>query len=1480
MNRESIKRDIAIIGISCKFSKSENPTEFWENLKQGNDMIQFYSDEELTALGVDKSSIDNSAYIKRKTTLENSDSFDYPFFGYTKDEANLMDPQIRILHEQVWLAIEDAAYDVSSYKGKIGMFMTAEDNFNWIAHSFVNGNKNVDPFYLSFINNKNFISSLLSFNLNLRGPSIAIDTACSSSLMTVHLAGKSLLLRECSIAIAGGINLSSKTNRGYLHQEGTISSKDGYCRTFDSESSGTTGSEGAGVVVLKRLEDAIKDRDNIYAVIRSSAVNNDGRKIGYTAPSVKGQSDCIKMAHKMANVPYDTITYVEAHGTGTKLGDPIEIEALNQAFNYDTSHKCAVGSLKSSVGHLGNAAGIGGLIKTTLSLKHKMIPGVLHYKKPNPEINFKGGPFFVNSELIKWEPKNSLPLRAGVSSFGIGGTNLHTILEEFEKNDDHSRSRPFQLITFSAKNKDSLLLYREKLAHFANNQPFQLPNLAYTLNVGRADFAYKNFIVSSDNEELLSKLNNAYTPSEFEKANKELIFMFSGQGSQYFKMGKNLYEHEPDFKKIMDQGFEILSGITGEDFREIIGYDLKENTNENQINETQYTQPLLFLIEYALASVLLKWEIKPKNMIGHSLGEYTAACIAEVFSFEDALKLIVRRSQLMSEVEKGDMVAIDSPIDAITGLLNPNLSIAAVNSGSSCVISGAKKDIENFIQLLASKDIFCSRLKTSHAFHSAMMDVILEKYEQELTNINFSIPKLPFVSNLTGKQILDHEAVSPKYWVRHLRETVKFKDGIDFILQKSNVVFIELGPGKTLLSLARQNEKSSHDNVYLDLMRRFDESIDDNKKFTNAIGRIWSQGIKINWDKYYSSEERNRISAPTYCFDNYKLDLIVDPFQKLTSGIFTQKPFGEWFYMPNWKKSVLMIRQKITKKQNYLIFSDETVLIDALSRRLKAEDNTVIKVVKGLDFERINGELFRLNPNSENDFISIFSALEFDNILIDQIIFNWNFEGDDQEVMLAAFHTLNILCRHLIAYQQDFGKKITLLCSLGHEITGEEKGNVAMISSMKQLYVCSQENPNIFSCSLDIRQDTESPEIISKIIEDIQYNYSDTTIAFRNDNRWVAFYENLDLEADYQNEHVKESKTYLITGGLGKIGKIMAAHFCDNYKAKIILIGRSAIPQEELWDTFLNDPKTDQNLVLTIKDLKDIKKDRAVFYYQSDVSDLQTFSRVVEKIEAKHGKLSGIIHAAGNIDNATFKPVENLSKEIALKQFLPKIQGTINLYTIFKDKPLDFVWITSSLASVLGGLTFGAYAVANAFIDAFINTKTRELKKWISVNLDGLSDDRIDSKKLTEVFERTIFQNVNPQVIVSVNDPNSFSLKHGSDTVAESGVLGDERIIDRNTLSANYLEPETETERKLCDIIQSFFGYKKIGVLDDFFEIGGDSLKAMTLIKRVNKLFEVEMNIKDFYENPSVRKLSGEIEFAIKIVNLQGQNKGENTIVI
>ncbi len=1488
MKKENRKKDIAIVGMSCTFSKSESPKDFWNNLMQGNEMLEFYSEEEMLNLGIDQNTFNDTNYVGLKSFVDDSDTFDYAFFGYTKDEANLMDPQTRILHEQVWKALEDAACDVTKYKGKIGLYLSASENKNWMAHTLINQTDKVDPFFVSQISNKDQISSLISYNLNLTGPSYFVDTACSSSLASTHLACRSLLLRECSVALAGGVNLkTSKSSIGYHYQEGAIGSIDGYCRAFDEQSTGTVAGEGGGVVVLKRLEDALNDRDTIYAVIRASAVNNDGkRKVGYTAPSISGQADCIKLAQKFAGIPYNTISYIEAHGTGTKLGDPIEVEALNSAFNYDTEHQCAIGSVKTNMGHLDTAAGVAGLIKTSLALQNKMLPPSLHFSNPNPEISFDSGPFYVNNKLQKWEQKGEMPLRAGVSSLGIGGTNVHVILEESPVIEKGSPSRPYQLLPYSAKTKSSLENFNRQLQEYITDEKeHNLFDIAYTLKVGRSDFKYRNFVVSSDIAEALPQLENNEKSSILANSRRNIVFMFPGQGSQYFEMAKGVYEQEPYFKSIVDEGLEILTNKTGERYDQILGYVASTDIDKNKINDTYYTQPLLFLIEYAFARLFIKWGVRPKYMIGHSLGEYVAACVAEVFSFEDGLRMIVTRAELMSKVDKGDMLAIGVSSKDISSLLIEGISIAAVNTKDSCVVSGSEKSIADFTEVLLNEEIPFSKLKTSHAFHSQMMDEILDEYEEELSKIIFKSPTVEFISNSTGKVIQNNEATSPKYWANHLRNTVNFSEGIDFLLNKGNTIFIEIGPGKTLSNFCKNTNETFENSASVSLVRHPKEQKDDNLFLTNSLGKIWSLGVDIDWKEYYEGEIRNKVSLPTYSFDNYKLDFYVDPFEKLSQDTLlstSKRPISQWFYTPNWKKGQLFSKKEAYEtNQDYLIFSEGNELVTSIKDELENEGARIIEIRKGAEYDEINESFYEMNPDKEQDFIQLFERLESKGYNFTQVIFNWKFEGENQEEHIKAFSTLLYLCKRLVAHKEGEKKKVTFLSNYDYEVLGEEKINALSVTVQFLASICSQENPNIFCCSIDTEQTSHNATLVSNIIDELKYNDETINVAYRNNYRWIEFFDQIDLEITDKNQYVKEDKTYLITGGLGEVGSVLTTYLGNKYKSKIILLGRSPLPPEDTWNSILEDETSNASVRKKIQKIKDHRNsNKEVYYYNADVSNKESLLQVIEKIENEHGTISGIIHAAGNVDNQTFKPIENLTPQITKQQFDPKINGVLNIYEVNKNKEFDFVWITSSLSSVLGGLAYGAYAVANKFIDAFVTSKKEELSNWFSVDLDGISEGRISHRDLVEVFERSFDAKSRPQVIVSVNEPNAVIKERINTANQLEEDIEETPSLDRPLMSVDYVSPSNETETKLCTLWQTFFGYESIGVLDDFFELGGDSLKAMTLLKRVHKTFDVEVSIEDFFNNANINSLAKEIDVVLKIMNLQTSNEGSTVIKI
>lgn len=887
MKQETRKKDIAIIGMSGTFPKSKNIKEFWTSLIEGEELITFYSDEELREIGVEENLIQNKNYIKADSVIENAESFDYKFFGYTKAEAAAMDPQIRLLHEQVWLALEDAGCNPYKYKEKIGLFLTASDNINWRNHSLLSKNEMVNPFFLKQISDKSFASTLIAYNLNLRGPSYFMETGCSSSLVCVHVACRNLLLKECSIAIAGGARVSSTNTKGYVYMDGMIDSKDGHCKAFDKDSSGTITGEGVGIVVLKRMEDAIRDKDNIYAVIRSTAVNNDGhRKVGYTAPSISGQAECIKLAHQIADIKPELITYIETHGTGTKLGDPIEIEALNKAFNYNTIHECAIGSVKTNMGHLDTTSGISGLIKTALALKNKKIPPSLHFKEANPEINFKSGPFYVNQKLTDWKTKGGIHRMAGVSSFGIGGTNAHAVLEEFVSDKQSQNDENFHLIRFSAKSMKSLENYKAELKNrLEEKDDLKIGDIAYTLQTGRNQFNFNKFLVVKTKEEILSVINESVSDSLFSgklSPKRKIVFMCTGSGVQYVEMCKGLYDRIPYFKEMIDKGFSQLKEVTGIEFSKIIYPDQITEEFLNIINQNEYTQPLIFIFEFAIAKLLMKWGISPDYMIGHSTGEYVSACISGVFSYEQGLSLVVKRAKLMSMSDEGSMLSIELGASELHQFLTKESSIAAINSPNSCVVSGTIKAIDQLQENLQKENIPNSRLRISLGAHSFLMDNILDSFSVELKKVSFSEPKIPFISNLTGKFIKTEEACSIDYWVNHLRHTVQFSEGLINLLQEPETVFIEIGPSNALTTMFQQHQKHNiHNNIAINLIRHPKNEIDDQKFLLMKMGEIWLKGIDINWNEYYENIQINKISLPGYVFEKSKLPARVNLFERL-----------------------------------------------------------------------------------------------------------------------------------------------------------------------------------------------------------------------------------------------------------------------------------------------------------------------------------------------------------------------------------------------------------------------------------------------------------------------------------------------------------------------------------------------------------------------------------------------------------------------
>ncbi|HEV7506854.1 MAG TPA: non-ribosomal peptide synthase/polyketide synthase [Thermoanaerobaculia bacterium] len=868
--------EIAIVGLAGRFPGARDLRELWANLRDGVESIRRFSDEELVAAGVPREVLADPRYVKAGTVIEGADLLDAEFFSLTPREAEIIDPQHRLFLECAWEALEAAGYDSESYRRPIGVY--AGVSFSTYVLLNVWSNRDRIAFLGSLLGaDKDHLATLVSYKLDLEGPSLAIQTACSTSLVAVHLAAQGLLNGECDMALAGGVSVRFPQSSGYFWSEGGITSPDGHCRAFDAGAEGTVFGDGLGIVVLKRLADAEADGDTIHAVIKGSAINNDGAaKVGYTAPRMEGQTKVIRAAQIMAEVEPDSIGYVEAHGTGTALGDPIEVAALTEAFRAGGTGRtgfCALGSVKPNLGHLNAASGIAGLIKTVLVLKHRTIPPTLHFERPNPEIDFAGSPFVVSAEAREW-PAGAGPRRAGVSSFGMGGTNAHLIVEEAPPAEPTGPSRTFQMLVLSARSAAALEAATDRLAGHLEEHPEEpLADIAYTLHRGRRGFGHRRLVLAGSREEAVGALASRDPQRVLTAAGgdreRPVCFLFPGQGAQHVDMARGLYETETVFRQEVDRCAERLTPRLGFDLRRVLfpGAEGAAAAAE-RLGQTAVTQPALFVVEYALARLWMAWGIQPRGMLGHSVGEYVAACLAGVFTLEEALDLVALRGRLVQELPGGAMLAVPLPADRLEPLLGERVALAAVNGPALCVVSGGVEDVEQLrrrVEPLLAEGLECRPLRTSHAFHSAALDPILGAFAEALRSIPLKAPSLPFVSNLTGQWITAAEATDPGYWVRHLRHTVRFADGLATLAALGGVL-LEVGPGRTLGTLARQHPDLAGRPPVASLRHPQDRE-PDQETALRGLGQLWLAGARPDWRGFYAGENRRRIPLPTYPFE-------------------------------------------------------------------------------------------------------------------------------------------------------------------------------------------------------------------------------------------------------------------------------------------------------------------------------------------------------------------------------------------------------------------------------------------------------------------------------------------------------------------------------------------------------------------------------------------------------------------------------------
>ncbi|KAA6447680.1 type I polyketide synthase [Bacillus swezeyi] len=1463
--------EIAVIGMACRFPGAKNIGEFWQNIRNGTESITFFTKEELLEAGVGEDVLHHEDYVRAKGKVEQHDHFDAEFFGYSQREAEVMDPQIRMFHEVAWESLENAGYNPETYPDPIGLFGAASANLHWQAGSMLmRNNSSSEQFAAIQLTDKDFMNTQVSYKLNLTGPSVAVDTACSSSLTAVHLAARSLLTGDCKMALAGGVTITCPHKKGYMYQEGMIMSPDGRCRAFDADAKGTVGGEGCGVVVLKTLKQAVKDRDHIYAVIKGSAYNNDGSgKVGFTAPSIDGQAAVIKKALKLGKVDPESISYIEAHGTGTSLGDPVEVEALKQAFQTNKRQYCGIGSVKTNIGHLDSAAGIAGFIKTALSLYAKTLPPSLHYQKPNPKIDFENSPFYVNTTAKKWTKPDQV-LRAGVSSFGIGGTNVHVVMEEPPDDKRLSgTSAGDQLMILSARSEEAVSQSAERLKRFLKeNEQVPLEHISYTLQAGRKHFRYRQAftasplgITSTDSKPTLSFKQPA------------VVFMFSGQGSQYVNMGKELYEKEPVFQRELNRCFSILKRAGDISLKEIMYPDNEKEAEKARrlIGQTLYTQTALFSFEYALASLLMSKGVKAHYMIGHSIGEITAACLAGVCSLEDALYMVRMRGRLMQKMPEGEMLSVALSSADLEKELIEGIELSAFNSSNLSVVSGLQEDIDMFASRLQAKGIAVQRLKTSHAFHSSMMQPAALTFAEKLANIELKRPSCPFVSNITGTWIKDDQAADPDYWAAHIRSKVDFDSGLDTLFRLGEAVFIEIGPGNSLCQFVRKHKGFTDRHTAVNIVRHPKEASSDHVYFLNGIGRLWKYGVHLNWGMFHGDRPYKRVPLPTYPFEHKvfadpefftdKLEERVKSHFKSSGKAAGHLPFEQWFYIPVWERAEPTVRQRTHQGKKVLVFEQN----GHLSEYLKQQHAEVVTVTPGQNFFETERNKFTADHLQTSHLKQFMHEMKNRGFIPDDIVCMWmpNEDNDSDEEVLESYLPLLDIVR--ITGTESRPMNITVITNQGHDVTGAETLQPGQAALTGVCLTIPQEYKHIRCRNIDLcldQDDVDDGDWPLFISYELTKEDDEPVVAYRGKSRWVRRAKQVIKPDDAPlDSKLKQNGVYLITGGLGGMGLTLATHLAEKVQAKLVLISRTPVPKRELWPQAAAEETAQAAKIQKLRELEKLGAELLIL--QADVSEEAELQKALQEAADRFGSdINGVIHSAGTADGKVIQARTSADERDMIKA---KITGTTVLRKALQNRTTDFFMLCSSLVSFLGAGGQVGYAASNSFLDSFAYACRKEGDNMIAVNWDrwnqvGMSFESEAGAVLSQLPENRQHQQPGmtpsqgaeafmkalhleyPQVLISVNELNKRIESSIQRTDEKQEQPFEKRDLD-------------DLEEKLNATFSEFFDSQDIDVNMNFFELGASSLDLLQVSSKIQSQLGLDIPVVMMYSHPTVASL-------------------------
>ncbi len=1563
---------VAIIGMAGRFPGAANIEQFWQNLDNGVESIAFFTSEELEEAGVDPVLIRRPNFVRARPILEQIDQFDAAFFGYSPREAELMDPQHRLFLECAWEAMEHAGYDALNYNGLVGVYAGA--NLSTYMLNFLTDPEAVGPvndYQMVIGNDKDSLTTTVSYKLNLRGPSFAVQTFCSTSLVAAHLACQSLLNGECDMALAGGVSIRVPSKGGHLYEEGGMESPDGHCRTFDAQAKGSIFGDGVGIVVLKRLAEALEDGDSIHAVIKGSAINNDGSlKVSYTAPSVVGQSEVVTSALANAGVPADTINYVEAHGTATELGDPIEVTSLTKAFRTQTDRTgyCAIGSVKTNVGHLDRAAGVTGLIKIVLAMKHGVIPQSLHYQKPNPEIDFEHSPLYVNAARSKWERNGTTPRRAGINSLGMGGTNVHAVIEEAPAQEPSGPSRPWQTLVLSAKTPSALETATANLqTYLQQNEDTPLADVAFTLKMGRNRFEQRRILVCRDRQEALQAIKTGtFLQKRDQRTDRPVVFLFPGLGEQYVGMAQELYQHEATFRQSVERCCTLLKSKQGLDLQEMLFSPTtqipaarqqeragNEPTNTQQLDlralagrtsqngqhgqasstasmaarrlkETAVAQPDVFVIEYALAQQLLQWGIQPQAMIGYSLGEYVAACLAGVLSLEDALTLVAGRARLIGERPQGSMLAVMLSEESVQPYLANEVCLAALNAPATCVLAGPDKAIEQLETELYRQGIACRRVETTHAFHSTMLDPLREAVTDLAKRVMLHKPNIPYISGVTGTWITDEQATDPSYWAQHMCQTVRFAEGVEHLLEEKDALLLEVGTGQSLSSFVKQHPACERERMPLvfSALPSAHERQSDQCYLLTALDKLWLNGVAVDWSGFYANEHRRRVPLPAYPFERQhywvqprpqsaRTHVVASTPEEAMQGL-KREALADWFYLPGWKHSaptqVLDVSTLLSEKLCWLLFLDNCSIGEQLRKRLLEQQQDVIVVTAGHAFSKQSESAYCIEPQTRSDYDLLLKDLHTQGKTPQRIVHLWAVTQEREEpatvLLERGFYSLLALAQALRDAELP-ACQITVLSNGIQDVTGNEQLCPEKATITGPCTVIPQEYPNLSCRSIDITLpepgSKQTATLINSILEELVTDSADAMIALRGNHRWVPAFEPVKLDdREGQATQLRQQGVYLITGGLGGIGLAIAEYLAKTAQARLVLVGRTGLPAQETWPQILAAQGDSEGVGRQIRKVQEMQRHGAqVLVLKADVTDEGQMRTAVEQALATFGTLHGVFHTAG-VPGVGLMQLKTAAQ--ATSVLAPKVIGTLVLERVLHALPLDFLVLFSSITSTIGGPGQVDYCAANAFLDAYARSHSTQHGKTIAIDWcewrwnaweAGLAGYDVEAQQFfresrerfglafdegTEALKRILSYRL-PHIVVSTQ--NFRSLVELSRSFTATAML-QRRQENRQSrpaharpgLENSYVAPRNDVERQLATIWECLLGISPVGTNDNFFELGGNSLIGLDLITQIRKELKVEtLAAYVLYEAPTVSAMARYLEQGKSTVQVEDWNE-------